>query len=79
MMKRTVKSTLLEILNENPDGLTASKLKETLLSRYACDQHNVPVLMCHLVKEKKIIRTRKMCDCCRMTSTFYKLPRSTQI
>ena len=73
MARRTTRSTILEVLAENPQGLAASGVIELVSRKYATVHNHIPVVLCILVKAGKVRKYRGRCECCFKENTFYKL------
>lgn len=77
MKRRTIRGVIIEILQENPQGLAINKIDSLCSERIHYAKHNVVnVIICHLRKLGKIMRDGKReCPECGKQNIIYKWRR----
>jgi hypothetical protein len=73
---RTAIDTLVEIVQDYPNGITGAMLFEELQKRFACGS---PGSALTKVKQRKLVKQKKSvrCDCCgRKNDMYYPLDKN---
>lgn len=73
MTRVTIKSVMRDVLDENPQGLCASRVVEEVLKRRAAVKNAVVSMLCHMVKDREVKKLpRRACCECGRNYTPYK-------
>jgi predicted Zn-ribbon and HTH transcriptional regulator len=73
----TRKGVIMQILKDNPEGMSCKKIIVLLRQKYAVSEDSVSNLISELLQTGDVINVgRQECNCCGMSSTRYMISRS---
>lgn len=75
--RRTGRSEIMRILEENPEGLPSEAIRYLVSQNYATGAGVLQSVLCQLVKEGTLSNLgRRNCSCCHRSSAIYTISRN---